>query len=150
MLKINILTVGNVKESYLRDGVDEYLKRAAPFFEIKIVEFKEDRSVEKEGEALLKSPFFRAKSYNAALCVEGKSISSEEFARMFESAASSGFDSVNFIIGGSDGLSDEVKSACRARISFSALTFPHRLARLILAEQIYRAATILNNIRYHK
>ena len=105
-------------------------------------------AIKKEGERILAALPQRA--YNIALCVEGKQLSSERFSERLTSIASEGFSDVCLIIGGSDGLSDEVKNSCRMRLSISEMTFPHQLMRVILLEQLYRAFNIANGGKYHK
>ncbi len=142
-MKINIIAVGTIKENFLKDGITEYAKRMRDF---KITEIDEGKNIAEEGKRILSK--IPKKSYVIALCVEGKKHSSQEFAEILKSGAEKG--EICFIIGGSDGLSDEVKEAANLRISFSDMTFPHQLMRLILSEQIYRAQNILAGGKYHK
>ena len=95
-------------------------------------------------------PNLTKKSLKIALCVEGKQLSSEELASKIESVTSSGISEITFVIGDSDGMGEDVKAECDLRLSFSKMTFPHQLMRVILLEQIYRAFTIINNGKYHK
>ncbi len=141
MLNLTILAVGSLKEAYFRDAVKEYEKRLAAYCRFKIVELK-------DGTPLL--PRLPEKAYRVALCVEGKELSSEELAGLLEKKATEGFSEIVFLIGPFDGLPEEVKAACHLRLSFSRMTFPHTLMRVILAEQLYRACNILSGGKYHK
>lgn len=144
MLNIKIICCGTLKEQYLKDAVKEYEKRLSAFCKFSFQEIKED-SVN----AVL--PAVNAfKGCKIALCIEGKMLSSEELAQKIEDLAVSGTHDIAFVIGGSEGLSDEVKCLCDLRLSFSKMTFPHQLMRVILLEQIYRAFTIINHKQYHK
>ncbi len=119
----------------------EYAKRLSAYCKFGVREMKNEQLVP----ALSSS-----RAFKAALCVEGAQRSSEEFAALLEELPSRGISAVIFVIGDSDGLSEEVKKACDLRLSFSKMTFPHQLMRVILAEQIYRAFTILHHGKYHK
>lgn len=153
-MNITILCVGGLKENYLREGCAEYEKRLRRFGKMMVIEVEEVRGqgerqdIEKEGEALLKK--IRPGDYVVALCVEGKQMDSLEFSRVFQQTAQSGKSSITFVIGGSDGLAHKVKEAAHMRLSFSKMTMPHQLMRLVLLEQIYRAFKIQNGERYHK
>ncbi len=141
MLNITVICVGNLKEAYLRDAVKEYEKRLSAYCRFKTVELK-------DGAPIL--PHLPERAYRIALCVEGKQLSSEELAAMVDAKATEGFSELVFVIGAFDGLPEEVKKACHFRLSFSKMTFPHQLMRVILNEQIYRAFTILAGSKYHK
>lgn len=153
-MNITILCVGGLKENYLREGCAEYEKRLRRFGKMTAMEVEEVRGqgnrqdIEKEGEALLKK--IRPGDYVVALCVEGKQMDSLEFSKVFQQTAQSGKSSITFVIGGSDGLAYKVKEAAHMRLSFSKMTMPHQLMRLVLLEQIYRAFKIQNGERYHK
>lgn len=153
-MNITILCVGSLKEKYLREGCAEYEKRLGRFGKIKTIEVEEVRTqgekqdVEKEGDALLKK--IRPGDYVVALCVEGKQMDSEEFSTMFEQVAGSGKSNITFVIGGSDGMAEKVKETAHKRLSFSKMTLPHQLMRLVLLEQVYRGFKIQNGERYHK
>lgn len=136
---VTILCVGAMRDAFYRDAAAEYEKRLSAFTRLKTVETTDDRLLS----------FLNTKAYKIALCVEGKELSSEELAAKLDSVATSGFSDVIFVIGGFDGLSEEVKAACDMRLSFSRMTFPHRLMRVILLEQIYRAYTINRGMNYH-
>lgn len=142
MLNVNILCVGTLKEQYLRDAVKEYSKRISGYARLNIKEVKTDREL---------IPCLNSlKGLKIALCVEGKQLSSEELASKVESTATSGISDITFVIGDSDGMGEDVKSLCSLRLSFSKMTFPHQLMRVILLEQIYRAFSIINHGKYHK
>lgn len=158
MINVKIVAVGNLKEQYLRDAFSEYIKRLKRFCNFQLCEISESKlpdnpspkeiqkALETEGKAILKE----CKGYTAAMCIEGRQLSSTEFAKKLDNAASEGGSWVTFVIGSSFGLSDEVKSAADFRLSMSEMTFPHQLARVMLAEQIYRGFQINSNGRYHK
>lgn len=160
MLKVTLIHVGNLKESYYKEAVEEYTKRLSAFCKYNSVEIKEsllkenpsqsaiDAALEKEADSILAQ--IPKKSYTIALCVEGKALSSEELSQITEKVAVSGYDTLVFIIGSSYGLSARVKTFADFRLSFSKMTFPHRLMRVILTEQIYRAFSISAGKQYHK
>lgn len=145
MQKIYFVVVGKIKESFYREAVAEYEKRLSRFAKIEIKEVAEGRSLEEEGEDILRL----CKGYTVALAVEGKPFSSEDLAETLKKAGDSGKE-VTFVIGSSEGLCDKVKTAADIRISFSKMTFPHQLMRVILAEQVYRAFMINSGSTYHK
>ncbi|OGI00171.1 MAG: 23S rRNA (pseudouridine(1915)-N(3))-methyltransferase RlmH [Candidatus Melainabacteria bacterium GWF2_37_15] len=140
-MNINIITVGKIREKYLKCGVDEYLKRTTPYSSVKITEVASDDKILNQ---------IKAGSFIIVLEVTGKSLSSEEFAAQIKVIESQGINQLVFIIGGAEGLSDEIKQKADLLLSFSDMTFPHQLMRLILVEQIYRAFKILKNEPYHK
>ena len=144
MLTVRLICVGNLKEKYWRDAFSEYEKRLSRFCRFETVEIPESE-IEREGNEILK----KKAGYIAALCIEGKALSSEDFAKFIE-RKSFDYSKFTFIIGGSTGLSEKVKEASDIKISFSPMTFPHQLMRVIFSEQLYRAFTILNNVTYHK
>ena len=141
MLSVTLICVGNLKEKYLREAVAEYEKRLCAFCRFKTVELKDNTPI---------MPYLPARAKKIALCVEGKQKSSEELAEFIDNVGNEGISEVCFVIGAFDGLPEEVKAACDMRLSFSKMTFPHQLMRVILLEQIYRAFTIINNMKYHK
>lgn len=141
MLSVTILCVGNLKEAYFRQAAAEYEKRLSAFCRLKTVELHTEPQI---------LPLLPPRAYKIALCVEGKELSSEELAQRVESVAVDGFGELYFVIGGSDGLPESVKAACDFRLSFSKMTFPHRLMRVILLEQLYRAFSINHGGKYHK
>ena len=156
-MKVNLIAVGKIKEKYFRYAVDEYKKRLSRFCEFTEIEVKEESFVnepnesektkilEKEGEEILK----KAKGRIIAMCIEGKKHSSLDLSRVISGQIESGGE-ITFVIGGSYGLSDAVKSVATKKISFSDMTFPHTLFRVMLIEQIYRAFTIIQGSNYHK
>ncbi len=154
MIDINLIVVGKIKEKYLQDGIDEYLKRIKPFCNLKLIEVKESNFFETDknlsSEASLILNYIKKDDYIVTLEIEGKMLTSVELAQKIESHYSYSPKTLTFIIGSSDGLSDEVKKRSDYKLSFSKMTFPHQLMRMIFLEQIYRALTIINNRKYHK
>lgn len=157
MIKVNIVAVGKVKEKYFADGISEYSKRLSKFCDFKITEIQEENfksvddaliSVIKEKEAEKILPHLKGKII--AMAIEGKKFSSEKLAQTIKDTCDLGGGVLTFVIGGSYGLSDAVKSKADILMSFSDMTFPHTLFRLMLAEQIYRAFSINSNSPYHK
>ncbi|QNM16075.1 MULTISPECIES: 23S rRNA (pseudouridine(1915)-N(3))-methyltransferase RlmH [Fusobacterium] len=155
-MNVNIVCVGKVKEKYILDGINEFLKRMQSFAKMKIIELKENGndnnrvlSIEKESEEILKT-IEKLGGYNILLDIQGKNYSSEEMAQEIEKLTVGGVSTLNFIIGGSYGVSQNIRENSQMRLSFSKMTFPHQLMRLILAEQIYRWFSIINNGKYHK
>lgn len=153
MLKINIICVGSIKEKYFIEAIEEYKKRLSRFCKISIIEVEEKSQeknekvkIEKESLSLLNA----IKGYVILLDREGKEISSEGLAQVFDNCAVKGDTEISFIIGGSNGVNEQLKRACKQIYSFGKITFPHQLFRVVLIEQIYRALTILNNLPYHK
>ena len=159
MLSVKIITVGTLKESYLREAVAEYSKRLSAFCKLSVIQLKEsklpDSPSDKEIEAALDAEAkailseISPRSYKIAMCVEGKQMPSEKLAATLE-RISGQTSEVCFIIGSSFGLSDKVKSAADMRLSVSELTFPHQLLRVMLLESVYRAFTITAGTKYHK
>ena len=158
-MKVSIICVGKLKEKFYAEAVGEYKKRISRFAELEIVELPDERIPDnasdaelqavkrREGERILDK--IKTQSYVISLCVEGKLLSSEELAENI-SRACMGASHIVFIIGGSLGLSDEVKAASALRLSFGRMTLPHMLMRVVLAEQIYRAFMINSGAAYHK
>ncbi|NLJ97563.1 MAG: 23S rRNA (pseudouridine(1915)-N(3))-methyltransferase RlmH [Clostridiales bacterium] len=159
-MKISVICVGKLKEKYLKMGIDEFRKRLGRYCTLDIIELPDEKTPDnasdatceaikkKEGDRILKS--LKEDSYCIALAIQGKSLSSEELANHMVKLFVSGKSHISFIIGGSLGLSDDVLSRANYQLSFSNMTFPHQLMRLILLEQIYRAYRIINNEPYHK
>ena len=151
---IKILCVGKLKEDYLIQGIKEYTKRMEAWDKVEIVELKEylssdiNKVIETEGSYILDK--INKNDFVITLEIEGKSISSEALAQKIDELYTYGNTHLVFVIGGSWGLSKEVKQRSNLALSFSKFTFPHQLMRLILVEQIYRAYTIINNKEYHK
>lgn len=144
---IKILCVGKIKESYLDDLIKDYKKRIGKYIKIEIIELKDDINYDKEISNLIKN--IKTSDYNIGLDLKGKMYSSLEFADKIDKILPQN-SNITFIIGGSLGLNDEVRSLCDELISFSQMTFPHGLFRGILLEQIYRACKINNHEMYHK
>ena len=156
MLKIQVIAIGRVKEDWMRQGIAEYQKRLGAYCKFEIIELEEyrlpdhpseaeiARGLEEEGNRILK----KAAGLLFPLCIEGEILTSPQLAGLVaDSAQKSGC--LSFIIGGSFGLSPQVKAAAARRISFSRLTFPHQLARVLLCEQLYRACAINAGTKYH-
>ena len=159
-MKIKVVTVGKLKEKYLKDGIAEYSKRISRFAKLEMIELADektpDRASESENQKILEIEGQRIVSkvgdrdFVIVLAIEGKMFSSEEFSKHLEEASIKGFSTLTFIIGGSLGLSSSVKNRANLSVSFGRLTLPHQLMRLVLAEQIYRAFTIQQGSPYHK
>ncbi len=149
MQTINIICVGKLKEQYLKDAQKEYAKRLTAFCKLNIIELDESmKGPEEEGRAILNK--IEKDAFVYAMCIEGKQMSSEKLAQEISRKATEGKSNLTFIIGGSLGLSDDVKNRADIRLSMSEMTFPHHLARIMLEEQIYRAYQINSNGKYHK
>ena len=159
-MKITLIVVGKIKESFYRDAVAEYAKRLASYCQLQILEVEDEptgegwsearkqEAMKKEGRRILQK--IPKGSYVAALCIKGRQRSSEAMADWLENLTVQGVSHLTLLIGGSLGLADEVVAAANETISFSALTFPHQLMRVILLEQIYRWHRIIKNEPYHK
>ena len=157
-MKIKIIAVGKIKEKYLKEAIDEYKKRLLKFYSLNIVEVQESvakvendanikMSLDVEGKEILKNI---KNEYVIVLDIKGKEFSTIEFEEELKSIKLKGQSDIAFIIGSSYGLSDEVKKCASLKLSFSKMTFPHQLFRVILLEQLYRAFKIENNEPYHK
>ena len=159
-MKIKVVTVGKLKEKYLKDGITEYSKRISRFAKLEMIELADektpDKASESENQKILEIEGQRILSkvgdrdFVIMLAIEGKTFSSEEFSKHLEEASIKGFSTLTFIIGGSLGLAQDVKKRANLSVSFGRLTLPHQLMRLVLAEQIYRAFTIQQGSPYHK
>ena len=151
---IRIICIGKLKEKFLVDGVDEYKKRIEGFQKLQILELKEyntsdiSKNIENEGFEILEK--VNSDEHIITLEILGKKLDSITFSRYLENQFTYGTSKITFIIGGSNGLSEEVKKRSNFRLSFSDMTFPHQLMRLILMEQLYRALTIIHHKEYHK
>ena len=143
MLTVKILCVGNLKEKYLRDACAEYEKRLSPYCKLAVTELKEGASL---------APYIPSsgKCFKIALCIDGKGLSSEELADKITEIQNRGYSELLLIIGQFDGIPEEIVRTCDFRLSFSKMTFPHQLMRVILLEQLYRSFTIINGGKYHK
>ncbi|MCR5176631.1 MAG: 23S rRNA (pseudouridine(1915)-N(3))-methyltransferase RlmH [Anaerovibrio sp.] len=158
-MKIHIVTAGKIKEKYLQNGINEFLKRLGPFATVKIIEINEEKmrdnpspaekkqTLAQEGQRLLKQ--VPSGSYLIVLDVYGQGLSSEELAARIDQLALTGCSNITFLIGGAFGLSDEVRNAADLLLSFSRMTFTHQMVRLLLVEQIYRAFKINRGEKYH-
>lgn len=159
-MKVKIITVGKLKEKYLKDGIAEYSKRMSRFTKFEIVELADEKTpdnasaaqnqqiMKKEGERILAK--ISERDYVIVLAIEGKQLSSEAFSQVIADATLRGYSDIVFVIGGSLGLADKVKKHANLRLSFGLLTLPHQLMRLVLSEQIYRAFMIQQGSPYHK
>ncbi|EWH20104.1 MULTISPECIES: 23S rRNA (pseudouridine(1915)-N(3))-methyltransferase RlmH [Bacillus] len=159
-MNISIVAIGKLKEKYLKQGIDEYIKRLSAYAKVDIIELPDEKAPEnlsdqdmkivkdKEGERILSK--ISPDAHVIALAIEGKMKSSEELADNMDRLATYGKSKVTFVIGGSLGLSDAVLKRADEKLSFSKMTFPHQLMRLILLEQVYRAFRINRGEPYHK
>lgn len=145
MQKIDIVCVGKIKEEFYRNAITEYLKRLSRFAKVEIKEIAEGKDLEEEAQDILRA----SRGYIIALCIEGKKLSSEGLAQEIKSLTDKGGE-ITFIIGSSTGLSKAVKDKADLKLSFSDMTFPHQLMRVILCEQVYRAFMIISGSAYHK
>ena len=144
---IKILCVGKIKEKYLNDLINDYKTRITKYHKIEIIELK-DSNITNESNEILN--YLNEKDFNICMDISGKEYTSVELSKIIDNTFTSGYGTITFIIGGSDGINELVKNKCNLRLSFSKLTFPHGLFRGILLEQIYRSFKILNNESYHK
>ena len=159
-MKIKVVTVGKLKEKYLKDGIAEYTKRISRFAKLEMIELTDEKTPDKaselenqkiletEGARILSK--VRERDFVVVLAIEGKTFSSEDFSKQLEQASIKGYSTLTFIIGGSLGLAPVVKNRANLSVSFGRLTLPHQLMRLVLVEQIYRAFTIQQGSPYHK
>ena len=150
---IKIICLGKIKESYFNDAIEEYKKRISKYTNLEIIELEDiankskEVTLEKEKEEILK--YINKKDYIIALTIEGNEIDSVELAKKIDNIYIS-YSNITFIIGSSYGLSEDLKNMANYKLSFSKMTFPHKLFRILLLEQIYRAYKINNNEEYHK
>lgn len=159
-MNISLIAMGKLKESYYREACAEYLKRLGAFAAARVYEpapvdlpqnpnqSQIEKALSLEAERIRE--YIKPASFTVAMCIEGKELSSERLAEKLSDIANRGISSVNFVIGSSHGLSEEIKRGADLRMSMSPMTFPHSLARVMLLEQVYRAYSILNNSKYHK
>lgn len=159
-MNIDIICIGDIKEKYFKDAIKEYEKRIRPYSNLNIYELNEAKlsnnpsdkdiiqAMDKEAEAIIQK--INPRSYVIPLCIEGKQLDSEDFSKKIEDITIEGYSDITFIIGGSNGLAKAVKTKANHKLSFSKMTFPHQLMRVILLEQIYRAFRIMKNEPYHK
>jgi 23S rRNA (pseudouridine1915-N3)-methyltransferase len=148
---ITIIAVGKVKEKYIKDGINDYIKRLSKYTKIELIEVDDSpidsKSLKVESDNILKR--INTKSYIITLEIDGEQLNSIELSNVINKNIDN-YTNITFIIGGSNGLDDNIKQLSNYKLSFSKLTFPHQLFRLILLEQIYRSFKILNNESYHK
>lgn len=156
-MKIKIIALGKIKEKFLKEGIDEFLKRLIPYTAIEIIELspieiKDEnltgKVLEQEGEKILSN--IKKESYVITLEIQGKQLSSEEFSKKIEEIINLGYNELTFIIGSSCGLAKSVSERANLKLSISKMTFLHQFARLLLIEQIYRAFKIMKGETYHK
>ncbi|MBR6407731.1 MAG: 23S rRNA (pseudouridine(1915)-N(3))-methyltransferase RlmH [Clostridia bacterium] len=160
MTSINIIAVGKLKEKQFAPAMEDYLKRISGYCRTCVTEIKEARlpqqpsenqisaAIEQEGSGIMER--IDKRSFVVAMCIEGILMSSEQLSEVFRQTEMEQSGNITFVIGGSWGLSDRVKNTARLRLSMSRMTFPHQLARVMLAEQIYRALQIMTGGKYHK
>lgn len=157
-MNINIIAVGKLKDNFYKESSSEYIKRLGGFCKVNIIEIPENVLPENPSEKEIKNSLEKESlliqnkitGTPIALCIEGKSYSSAEFSKLISDYQINGKSTLDFIIGGSFGLSESIKNTADKKISMSQMTFPHTLARVMLLEQIYRSFTIINNKKYHK
>ena len=159
-MRITVVCIGKIKEKYLKLGIDEFSKRLSKYCKLEVIELDDEKAPEnlsdkemniikdKEGKKILNK--LKDNSYVIALAIDGNNLSSEELANRIEDLSVNGISHIVFVIGGSLGLSDDVLRRANYKLSFSKMTFPHQLMRLILLEQVYRAYRINNGEPYHK
>ena len=159
-MEINIISVGKIKEDYFKKAIEEYEKRLKAYCRVNFIELKDESEgknlsdkdidiiLDKEGKRILEK--IKERSFIIVLDILGRSIDSVEFSKKINDIMLDGISSIDFIIGGSFGISQEVKDKANYSLSFSKFSFPHKLMKVILMEQIYRAFTIINNKTYHK
>lgn len=160
MVKLDLIVLGKIKEKYLTEAIDEYKKRISRFANLSIVELKDrekseklselelDKIIDEESEDILKK--IDPESFVITLEIKGKLLTSEEFADVFKSAALNGYSKMTIIIGGSNGFNSKVSAKADLKLSFGRMTMNHKLMRVVLMEQIFRAFKIINNETYHK
>ena len=159
-MNITVISVGKLKEKYLKEAIQEYSTRLTKYCKLDIIEVPDEKAPEnmstaeeeivklKEGQTILKN--IKDDTYVIALAIKGKQLSSEKFAELISDLGLRGKSNIAFVIGGSLGLGEEVLKRADYHLSFSAMTFPHQLMRVILLEQVYRAFRILQGAPYHK
>ena len=160
MININFIVLGKLKEKYMKDFSAEYEKRLSGYCKLTVTELEPVKLSDNPSEQEIKNALAKEtqmikvkipkNSFVFSMCIEGKQMSSEELSKKLEDIALSGKNNITFIIGSSFGLSDEIKQMSDYKFSMSKMTFPHKLARIMLIEQVYRALSITNNAKYHK
>ena len=156
MIRINVVCIGKIKEKYIKEGINEFLKRLSKYIKLEIIELAEEddnkgieNAINSETERIINAISKKSYSYNILLDLKGKILDSEEMAQKIEEISMISSE-ISFIIGGSNGVNDNLRKIVDFRLCFSPMTFPHQLMRLILTEQLYRWVSINNNIKYHK
>ncbi len=156
-MNIKIIPVGKIKEQYLKDAINEYIKRLSPFCSIIVAEINPEQILDealndkyKKSEARKILHSLKENSFIITLEITGKSLSSEDFAQKIKSISNQGYSEITFIIGGANGLDRQISDIADLKLSFSKMTFTHQMIRLLLLEQIYRAFKIINNEKYHR
>ncbi len=157
-MKISIICVGKIKKGYMKDFIDDYCKRCSKYCKVEIIELKDevlkDNSMQGElkllnEEARRIEKYLQKSAFKVCLAIEGTAVSSEEFASLIDESFNESAH-LQFIIGGSYGVAEEIKKQCNKLVSFSKMTFPHQMMRGVLLEQLYRSFKIKNNESYHK
>ena len=155
-MKITLICVGKIRENFIAEGINEFKKRLTPYISLEIIEVQafqiktqadELKARQTEAEKILS--YIGKDDYTIALAIQGKELSSEDLAQKFDELSKSGINKINLIIGGSTGLDTSVLNKADFKLSFSKMTFPHQLMRLILLEQVYRAFKIISKEPYH-
>lgn len=157
-MNIKLIVIGKLKERYLRDGCDEYIKRLSKFCNLRVVELDEyklsDKPSQKEIDNALfneaKSILKHCEGYVISMCIEGTQISSQQLANKVQDVGVNGYGTITFVIGSSFGLDSSIKNSSDFKLSMSKMTFTHQISRMLILEQIYRAFQINNNGKYHK
>lgn len=160
MINIHLIVLGKLKEKYMKDFSAEYEKRLSGYCKLTVTELEPVKLSDNPSQSEIQNALNKEtqlikvkipkNSYVFSMCIEGKQMSSEELSKKLEDIALTGKNNITFIIGSSFGLSDEIKQLSDYKFSMSKMTFPHKLARIMLTEQIYRALSITNNGKYHK
>lgn len=159
MMTVNIIALGRLSEKFYKEAMREYTKRLSSYCKFNVIELSEAKVTDEDSPAAINSALsteakliskHMVKGHTVAMCIEGGQMTSEHFAEYIKGIALSGESQINFVIGSSHGLSDDIKRMCNMRMSISKLTLPHQLCRVVLTEQIYRAFKINANERYHK
>jgi len=140
-MKIDLICIGKLKEDYLRAAQAEYLKRLGPYARLSVIEMADEKGMEKA---------MSSGAFVIALAIDGAALTSEGFAKKLENMGIDGISHIAFVIGGAEGLSQRILGLCRTKLSLSAMTMTHQMARVFLLEQIYRSFRIINNEPYHK
>ena len=153
MIRINVVCIGKIKEKYIKEGINEFLKRLSKYIKLEIIELAEEddnkgieNAINSETERIINAISKKSYSYNILLDLKGKILDSEEMAQKIEEISMISSE-ISFIIGGSNGVNDNLRKIVDFRLCFSPMTFPHQLMRLILTEQLYRWVSINNNIK---